>query len=178
MPYEKNKWWGYTNFKKFLKNSQQRHCIVFVLYEWSDSEWVGFDLLYILFVSRVLGFLNKWVLHNTCSYALVIIYNAFGVLSNIGVVAVVPNYVVPSTLRTGVFILYTFTPFLPALYRIWRVSTAMANSYRAPKQCTLSTNGSVNSFENWKQNMLYIITSPQLCTLPFKWFSVSLIVKG
>jgi hypothetical protein len=34
----------------------------------------------------------------------------------------------------------------------------MANSYRAPKQWALSTNETVNSFENWKQNLLYTLS--------------------
>jgi hypothetical protein len=34
----------------------------------------------------------------------------------------------------------------------------MANSYRAPKQRALSTNETVNSFENWKQNLLYTLS--------------------
>jgi hypothetical protein len=34
----------------------------------------------------------------------------------------------------------------------------MANTHRAPKQWCLSKNETVNSFENWKQNLLYSLS--------------------
>lgn len=34
----------------------------------------------------------------------------------------------------------------------------MANVYRAPKQWCLTKNETVNSFENWKQNLVYILS--------------------
>lgn len=81
------------------------------------------------------------------------------------------NPVVPPKLRTGVFLRTLWQPVYPH-YWIWRVSRAMAISYTASKQSVFSTNEYVNSFENWKENLLYTLPRPELCVLPYKWFSV------
>jgi hypothetical protein len=49
----------------------------------------------------------------------------------------------------------------------------MASSHRAPKQWCLTTNETINSFENWRQNLLYTLTlDPNFTTFlqdQFEW---------
>ena len=51
-------------------------------------------------------------------------------------------------------------------------SCVMASSHRALKQWCLSKVETNNSFENWKQNLLYSIIGQQLRPFPSRWCSM------